>query len=87
MHDTKRTDEVKITRGTLDLIKEAIEETGSTNRYEICRKMAENVENRYGGLSLEYQLKRMKIETTGDILRAIDAYFFKYFREPVKQTS
>lgn len=72
--------EFKLTRGTKELIKYAIAETQSHNRYELCAKIAEIVEEKYNGLNLEYQLERMGLSTTGQILNAIDIYFFKYHR-------
>lgn len=70
----------KLTRGAKDLIQKAIEETQSNNRYVLCEKIAQMVEERYNGLNLEYQLKRMQLQTTGQILQAIDTYFYKYIR-------
>lgn len=70
----------KLTRGTKELIKTAINETQSNNRYVLCEKIAKTVEERYNGLSLEYQLKRMNLQTTGKILKAIDTFFYKYLR-------
>lgn len=72
--------ESKLTRGTKELIKYAISETNSCNRYELCAKVAEVVEDRYNGANLEYQLDRMGLSTTKKILNAIDVYFFKYHR-------
>ena len=73
-------EDYKLTRGTKELIKQAIQETQSNNRYLLCEKIAEMVENKYGGLNLEYQLKRMNIQTTGKILQAIDTYFYKHLK-------
>ena len=71
-------EEYKLTRGVKQLIKSAINETQSNNRYVLCEKVAQMVEDKYKGLNLEYQLKRMKIETTKQILKAIDIYFYKH---------
>ena len=73
--------EAKLTRGTKDLIRQAIQETHSNNRNVLCSKVCEIVENRYSGLNFEYQLKRMKIETTKQVLTAIDIYFYKHLRQ------
>lgn len=70
----------KLTRGTKDLIKTAINETQSNNRYVLCEKIAEMVEEKYNGLNLEYQLERMNLQTTGKILKAIDTFFYKHLR-------
>ena len=72
--------EIKLTRGVKDLIQEAIALTNSSNRYVICYKIAQIVEKKYPGLTLEYQLERMKLQTTGDILKAIDTFFYKHIR-------
>lgn len=70
----------KLTRGTKELIKTAIKETQSNNRYVLCEKIAEIVESKYNGLNLEYQLERMNLQTTGKILQAIDTFFYKHIR-------
>ncbi|WCK57744.1 hypothetical protein PP175_27295 (plasmid) [Aneurinibacillus sp. Ricciae_BoGa-3] len=70
----------KLTRGTKELIKTAIQETQSNNRYELCAKIAEMVEAKYSGLNLEYQLERMGLQTTKKILNAIDTYFYKHIK-------
>jgi hypothetical protein len=74
------TSEYKLTRGTKELIKTAIKETQSSNRYVLCEKIADMVESKYNGLNLEYQLERMGLQTTGQILKAIDTFFFKHIR-------
>ena len=68
----------KITRRTKGYIKEAIDHTGSLNRYELCEHIAGSLENNFKGDTLDYQLKRMNLETTRDILDAIDTYMYKY---------
>lgn len=70
----------KLTRGTKELIKQAINDTQSNNRYLLCSVIANTVEKKYSGLNLEYQLGRMGIQTTGQILQAIDNYFYKYIK-------
>ena len=68
----------KITRRTKGYIKEAIEQTGSTNRFELCEYIAAKLEENFKGDTLDYQLKRMQLETTKEILAAIDTYMYKY---------
>lgn len=68
-----------LTRGTKTTIKEAIQETGSDNRNILCAKVAEILETKYIGLNFDYQIKRMKLVTTKQILFAIDFYFYKHF--------
>lgn len=70
----------KLTRGTKELIKQAINDTQSNNRYLLCSVIADTVERKYNGLNLEYQLGRMGIQTTGQILQAIDNYFYKHIK-------
>lgn len=70
----------KLTRGTKDLIKQAISETESSNRYVLCEKIADMVEQKYMGANLEYQLERMNLQTTGKILQAVDTFFYKHLR-------
>lgn len=72
--------EYKLTRGTKELVKQAIAETKSNNRFILCQRIAEMVEEKYNGLNLEYQLERMNLQTTGKILQAIDTYFYKHLK-------
>ncbi|ADO59534.1 hypothetical protein [Paenibacillus polymyxa] len=74
-----------LTRGTKQLIKSAINETQSNNRYVLCAKIADNVVSKYNGLNLDYQLKRMGLQTTGQILEAIDTFFFKHMSHKPQQ--
>lgn len=67
----------KMTRGTKALIKEALQSTNSSNRYDLLQYMAEKLEDRFPGGTLDYQLKRMGLETTGKILDAIDTYAYR----------
>lgn len=73
---------VKLTRGTKDLIKEAITviqtDEQKNDRYRICEEICRIAEDRYQGNNLSYQLNRMDIPTTGKVLEKIDAYFFMY---------
>lgn len=73
---------VKLTRGTKELIKEAITvietDEQKNDRYRICEEMCRIAEDRYQGNNLSYQLTRMDIPTTGKVLEKIDAYFFMY---------
>ncbi|MFJ8531414.1 hypothetical protein [Bacillus sp. NPDC094106] len=76
-------EQVKLTRGTKALIKMAINEIepdSKNNRYAICEKIAQIVEQRYEGHNLDYQLNRMGLETTKDILSKIDMYFYKHVK-------
>ena len=68
----------KLTRGTKTLIKESIEKARTTNRNELCAFICENLEEKFAGETLDYQLKRMDLQTTGDILDAIDTYMYKH---------
>jgi hypothetical protein len=72
--------EYSLSRGAKELIRQAIRETQSANRYILCAKIAEMVEVKYKDMNLEYQLRRMNLETTGKILEAIDTYFYKYVK-------
>lgn len=76
----KEKPDYKLTRGTKRLIQKAIQDTMSNNRYVLCERIATMVEEKYNGLNLEYQLKRMGLQTTGQILKAIDTYFYKYLK-------
>lgn len=70
--------EFKLSRGAKQLIKTAIEETQSNNRYKLCQRIAEIMEERYTGANFDYQTKRNGLQTTGKILTAIDTFFYKH---------
>lgn len=70
--------DAKLTRKTKNLIKEAIETTGTTDRYTLCQYIAEKLECTHAGGNLEYQLKRMGLESTKKILLSIDIFLEKY---------
>lgn len=69
-----------LTRGTRDIIKKAINETKTTNRYELCQNICETLEERFHDGTFSYQLSRMNLEDTGEILAAIDTYMFRHSR-------
>ena len=71
----------ELTRGTKKLIKDAIREHKATNRFDLCSIICEELEEKFTGDTLNYQLSRMNLETTGDILDAIDTYMFKHAKE------
>lgn len=70
----------KLTRGTKKLIKKAIKETRSKNKYELCDYIANDAMEKYQGDHLEYQLERMNIQSTSAILQAIDIFFYKHLK-------
>ncbi len=81
MHNLKDDKFKELTRGTKKLIKDAIKEHKVTNRYDLCGIICEELEERFTGDTLTYQLSRMNLETTGDILDAIDTYMYKHSKE------
>lgn len=77
-----KNDEFKVlTRGTKKLIKDAIREHHVTNRFDLCSIICEELEEKFTGDTLTYQLSRMNLETTGDVLDAIDTYIFKHSKK------
>ncbi len=72
----------KMTRGTKALIKEAIKSTKSSNRFDILEYMTTKLEEKFPGGTLDYQLKRMDLGTTGKILEAIDTYAYRVAKSP-----
>lgn len=81
MVNTNKKEIKKLTRGTKALIKEAIMKTKSSNRYDLCEYIANELEERFKGDTLTYQLERMDLETTGKILAAIDTYIYKHMKD------
>lgn len=61
-----------LTRGTVRIITEVYEATGFTDRYMLLDAVCTELVRRYPGTKLEYQLSRMQLETTKDVLEAID---------------
>lgn len=75
------TEKKKMTRGTKKLIETAIsslEPAKQNNSNAICEKMVEILFERFEGANLDYQVKRMNIESTGKILDKLDDYFLRY---------
>lgn len=73
--------DVKLTRGTKELIKAAIKDLApedKDNRYKICEKVCSVAEEKYQGNNLMYQLNRMDISTTGKVLEKIDIFFYSH---------
>lgn len=81
MVNTNKKEIKKLTRGTKALIKEAIMKTKSSNRYDLCEYIANELEKRFKGDTLTYQLERMDLVTTGKILAAIDTYIYKHMKD------
>jgi len=74
----------KMTRGTKKLVEDAIlilsenEPSKKNNTNAICEKMVDILMARFDGANLDYQLKRMDLQTTGRIIEKIDEYFQKH---------
>ena len=71
----------KITRKTKLMIIDGIKTLGTINKYDLCFYICEELENRFKGDTLEYQLRRMQLENTREVLNAIDTFMFKYFKK------
>ena len=71
----------RLTRGTKKLIKDTIIANKTTNRYELCEIICSDLEEKFTGDTLDYQLSRMNLETTGEILKAIDTYMYKHSKD------
>ena len=78
---TNKSNFKNLTRGTKKIIKDAILENKTTNRHALCEAISFELEAKFKGETLDYQLKRMDLETTGDILDAIDTYMYKHLKE------
>ena len=75
-----KTSKDTLTRGTKKIIASAIEKTGEYNRSVLCDAICDELCSKFTGDSLEYQLNRMNLKTTGDIDRAIDTYMFRHMK-------
>lgn len=72
------TQKTKITRGTKKLIERAIlnlDPERQNNSNAICEKMVDILFERFDGANLDYQAKRMGIDSTGKILNVLEEYF------------
>lgn len=47
------------------------------NVYKVCEQLAEIMVNRYKKDTLEYQAKRMGLDTTKKMMKHINMYFYK----------
>ena len=75
----------KLSRGLIKLILlarvVAIKQgLSSCKREVICEIIAAITELKYDGLNHDYQLSRMKIQTSDRILYAIDTYFYRHIK-------
>lgn len=64
-----------VTEGALRIIETIIKRENSHDRRFLLEKVCEELEAKYVGESLEYHLSQMNINTTTDILHAIDIFF------------
>lgn len=72
-----------VTRGTKKLIVQAIADTQQLNSSVLCQYICDDLCMRFQGDSLDYQLNRMKIPTTGAIMDAIDTYIYRHSKNQV----
>ena len=74
--------QIKLTRASKDLIEEAIEKAQSLDPAEICNAFSQIVTERYkantSATLLEYQLGRMQMRTTGEVIRTVKYYLGRY---------
>lgn len=70
-------EDIILTRGTKKLIAEAIRQTGTLNNTTLCDTICDSLCNKFSGDSLDYQLKRMNIQSTKAILDAIDVFIYQ----------
>lgn len=60
----------------LFVIDNIVKKTKTTDRYDVMSHVCEIMEHRFGaGARLEYNLGKLNLKTTKDVLRAIDIYF------------
>jgi hypothetical protein len=67
----------ELTRGTKKIIADAIKKSPDLNRGTLRNIICEDLFDKFPGDSLEYQLKRMNLETTKQVEAAIDSFIFK----------
>ena len=69
------------------LIAEVLKETNEYNIYKLCYKVAEKLDERYESNDklCAFQSKRMNLDTTGKIMKALDIYLYKYAKD-IEQT-
>lgn len=65
-------------KNVIELIISELPKDKAWDENEICFRITEYFVNRFPGNRLEYQLKRMKMETTGKIKEAIEVYMTYY---------
>lgn len=64
-----------VTEGAMRIVEEVVSKTDNHDRSFLLAKVCDELEERYAGDSLEYHLSQMHIDTTSDILHAIDMFF------------
>lgn len=71
-----------LSRPVQKIVRQAIFQSQSCNRYVLCETIAAILETKYRGDKLNYQSTRMHLGTTKQILEVIDSYFYGYLPMP-----
>lgn len=79
---------MQLTKYVRELIKDAITSTQSTDRLVLCEFICLTLEERYpSDKNLEYQLRRLKLTTTREILAAVDFYIYEKNEQELEEKS
>lgn len=74
-----------LSKNVIKLIEDAINQSNSFNRYKICENVCLILEEKYPlERNLEYQLRRMNLSTTREILNAVDIYLREREKKEMK---
>lgn len=74
-----------LSKNAVKLIEDAINQSNSFDRYKICEYVCLILEEKYPlERNLEYQLRRMNLSTTREILNAVDIYLREREKKEMK---
>ena len=74
-----------LTAAVKNIIQEAIQNTGSSNRFELCQEVGRILEERYLSKGEERIIGRMDLGSTDNILKKIDAYMIDVIAEEIRK--
>lgn len=82
----EKTNNIKLTRGTIKLIKEAISANKTTDSKTLSTYICFLLEKKYKQDNFIYQTKRMGLNRYSDVKNAVDSFIYNYLNEDLKTT-
>lgn len=80
----EKTNNVKLTRGTIKLIKEAISANKTTDSKVLSTYICFLLEKKYKQDNFNYQTERMGLKKYSDVKNAVDLFIYSHLNEDLK---